>query len=317
MASAEQSRVFTNGKSKFENISGQFRPGQASFYESIMTPSLSELNENYWTPDKIQTATRLMQALHTELVPYGVPPTPVFDKNQFRRLGEKDRMGGRAHGHSGLVFMSESTYQYFDHRLHTMAHEYTHTLSARVLRNGRLRRQGIQTPLHNRNERKVGPYLGPLWPLARPAVKAFTKTEGIHTGFQKISEAIVEKTSHRILANNFEWYKGFGSGSSYYSYIEIVDLICKRVAEVNPQYGAADDVYRLFEAAEFGNGRFLPLARAVESTYGKGSFANIMTAVESLPQWNEHKDYKYKAFYPVLEGKASLDDYVGTINFRP
>lgn len=327
MATTEHSRSFQNGKSRFENISGQYRPGKGSLFEEIMTPASSEIRDSYWTEHTIGTVTEVMQALHTELAPYGVPPNAVFDKTQFRILGEKATkkvLLGNSHTHSGLVFLSQRIWNYLEEKdnlfvlnyaREVLAHEYAHTLSARVLRNSRLRRQGIEMFLAARNETKAGPDIGPIGILVRPVFKVAVKAEGMVLGFDKFSEGVVEITSQRIVEKYFPSPLGISRSSSHDRYVELIDKICKRVSDINPRYGSPENVYRLFEQAEFGNGRLLPLARAIESTYGKGSFTQIMTALESLPRFNEGRFYKYEEFYPVLEGKASLEEYVKQVRF--
>lgn len=277
--------VFSDGR--FENLSGKFCPESSSFGEEIDRLGLKRPEETFWAPEVETLAVGIVGAFCSELAVYGVPQVE-FDKNQVLLLGKTGakKNSGQHQLISGFISISRKIRTSLDEFAVTFGHEVAHHLEARILYIGYVRRGGLLLVLTNNHlqtvrgdDSKIRRFLdrfvvGPLYRRRGPRA------------FSKIHEAVAEKTTRRIMAKHFPQIdqEDGNRNHPYNWYIELVDLICSHITETNPGVDKdSADVYRLFEQASFGHGRILPLARAIEMAYGRGSFAKILFAIEALP----------------------------------
>jgi hypothetical protein len=315
--------------SSFTNLSGQFCPKLSPIGERWDRRGWKKTDGTFWTSELVDQASCIVAALSKELAEYGVSECK-FEAKQVFLLGNgdlKDGTSGISLPFSGHIGIGESTKEDLDAFALNYGHEFGHTLEARILYKGRMRRDGLVFYLKNVNRKKIEESQTLIRRLLLNRVDIFLDRQDGLKAFSKISEAVVERTTLRIIAKHLpKVLIVYNQCEKYNAYIGFVESICNYIAQNNPcDYKDSEDVYKLFEQAQFGRGKALPLARAIEKTYGEGSFSKILFAIEALPKFpqGEQAPYvplvgfagvlaQYRLVHAVLRGERSIEEF-GTI----
>lgn len=135
--------------------------------------------------------------------------------------------------------------------------------------------------------------------------------------FVLLEEGIMEKTARNIMKKYFPEFSSPSTKEiqsdfprdSYEAMVICVDRMCESMVRHLPQtFKTPEDAFKLFQKAAFGKGNWLPLARAIEKTWGIGSFKNFAEIMIFCDYFYSHMggqpwDYAREAINNFITGK--------------
>lgn len=237
-------------KLTFTNLTGKFIPRDSV----VRNP---QVEEAFWTPERIRLYQKIIEAVNRELEPFDAP------KIEFRReqvkLSKKKAIGfvfGTHDWESGEIELCPEFLDSNEKSAGIPTHEYLHNLSLRLKQENK-----ASSPPRGRRAFLMGWFLSRFTRLHRQTTgDSETQNIGVrrrdglqmstNSGkksqelFSELNEGTIDKTTQQILKKCFS----LDYPPAYRWPVEIIDACCQAVSLTFPQkYPSPEDVFRVFK----------------------------------------------------------------------